>query len=633
MFQWLEKIIALSKPKKREIFLVDRGNFAASVGEDKNLHIREFISYYLSLAHSPSYAVLINGAWGIGKTYLVKSILKELLDNKSYSYVSLYGLDNVDAIDAALYQSLHPALSSKGAKIAGRAGKAALKFARLDGALSLNDFFEMGKDRLYVFDDLERSILKPEVTMGYINELVEHDGCKVIIVGNEEKLLKLPDYSETREKLIGRSLEVQPEIDGAFAHFLTQITSTPAKRALEKHSQTVVQVFAEASSRNFRVLQQTMWDFERIANCLDESHFVNFEGIKALIGTFFAISIEYKAGRLLQKEIAERPNGLLRAMMRNRDNDVLQNFEIVSKQFSETDLYDSILSNEVLSNLLFKGMVNRELVRESVSLSAFYVDTSIEPAWRTVWYGFEREEAVFDSALKEIEKQFKERAITEIGVILHVVGLRLWLSEIGVLNLSRKEALDQGMNYIQDLYASNSLTVSSGRPFGSESYQGFAGLGLHEIETEDFQSFIKYVEEMQDRVAVDMYPEQAKVLLEDMELDADLFLRKTCSTNSNDNIYAGTPLLAVISPKEFVRRVMSLQAGSRRKVIMALNIRYSNGNLDRYLSDEKDWLVEVNKEFYVAIEALTPMARWGVENALKHYLSEIVFNAKQSLSD
>ncbi len=277
--------------------------------------------------------------------------------------------------------------------------------------------------------------------------------------------------------------------------------------------------------------------------------------------------------------------------MRNRDNNAAQNLEMVSKQFSEADLYDSTLSNEVLSNLLSKGMVNRELVRESVSLSAFYVDTSIEPAWRTVWYGFEREEAIFDSALKEMEKQFKERAITEIGVILHIVGLRLWLSEIGVLNLSRKEALDQGMKYIEDLYASNALPISSGRPFGSESYQGFAGLGLHEIETEDFRDFIKYVEEMQDKVAVDMYPEQAKILLEDMELDADLFLHQICSTNSSDNIYAGTPLLAVILPKEFVRRVMSLQADSRRKVIMALNIRYSNGNLDRYLSDEKTgWL-------------------------------------------
>ncbi|WVV48097.1 hypothetical protein THH46_00165 [Pseudomonas sp. NA13] len=68
-----------------------------------------------------------------------------MLDNKPYSYVSLYGLDNVDAIDAALYQSLHPALSSKGAKIAGRAGKAALKFARLDGALSINDFLKWEK--------------------------------------------------------------------------------------------------------------------------------------------------------------------------------------------------------------------------------------------------------------------------------------------------------------------------------------------------------------------------------------------------------------------------------------------------------------------------------------------------------
>ncbi|QTD35899.1 P-loop NTPase fold protein [Pseudomonas fluorescens] len=632
MFKRIKQAIINHKEKEKEIFRI-KDEKHPTIKNDQNQHIREFIQYYLCLEHSPNFAVLINGAWGIGKTHLVKSILSEAIQKQPYSYVSLYGIDNIDAIDTALYQSLHPALASKSVKIVGRAGKAALKFARIDGVLSISDFLNFGRDRLYVFDDLERAILKPELILGYINELVEHDGCKVIIIGNEQKLLDIPDYLETREKLIGRSLEVQPEIGSAFSHFLTKISSTKASDALKTHSQTVLQVFTEASSRNFRILQQTMWDFERVANCLNDSHFENFEGIKSLIETFFAVSIEYKAGKLTQKDITERPNGLLRAMMQNREKDKTQNLEIADKRFSEADLYNSILSNDVLENLLSKGLVNQEMVRESLDLSSFYVNLSNEPAWRAVWYGYEREEAAFQAALNKMEMQFKERAITEIGVILHIVGIRLWLSKIGVLDISRKDGLEQGMDYIRDLYDRKTLPASSGRSFGPDSYQGFAGLGIHEIETEDFLEFIKFVETMQEKIAKDMYPEQAKSLLDEMELDAEIFLRKTCLTNSNDNIFARTPLLAAISPKEFVTRVIGLQAASRRKVILALNIRYSQGNLEHYLSDEKNWLEKVIEEFYIAIESLTPMGHWSVKNSLKHYLDEFIPKTEQPSSN
>ncbi|PZE10334.1 hypothetical protein DMX10_26405 [Pseudomonas sp. 57B-090624] len=53
---------------------------AASSKENKaqqptqNSHIRDYLKHYLSLEHSPYYAVLISGEWGIGKTFLAKSM-------------------------------------------------------------------------------------------------------------------------------------------------------------------------------------------------------------------------------------------------------------------------------------------------------------------------------------------------------------------------------------------------------------------------------------------------------------------------------------------------------------------------------------------------------------------------------
>ncbi|MBV6748954.1 KAP family NTPase [Pseudomonas chlororaphis] len=624
MWRVFEKIYAFFSAKEKRLLHVEMDDVPLTIVNDENSHVREFLKYYLSLEYSPCYAVLVSGAWGIGKTFLVKVILKELMCDKPLSYVSLYGLDTVDAIDTALYQSLHPVLSSKGAVIAGRTGKAILKMGKVDGVLGVRDFIEHGKDRLYVFDDLERSPLKPEIVLGYINEMVEHDGCKVIIIGNEEKLLEVPGYQETKEKLIGRSLEVQAAVHGAFTHFLSQLKSVSAKKALEENSETVATIFREASATNFRVLQQTVWDFERIANCLEIRHFDSVEGVKTLIETFFAISFEAKAGHLTQMDILARPDSLTRAMMRGSNEEVVLPIDLANNRFSEADLYEPILSKEVLCDLLFKGIANPSLVRESLDRSRFYVDVTTEPAWRTIWHGFERSETDFDTALIEMERQFTAREFLEIGVILHVVGIRIWLSEIGALALTRAESLEQARKYIQDLYSSGGLVPSVAEAFGRINYEGYGGLGIRELAAQDFIEFIKYLEAMQSKVAVDSYPEKARELLEEMESNAGIFLRKICQTNDAGNIYAYVPLLAVIPPGEFVERVMRLDGANKRKVIMALNIRYSHGRLDRDLAAEKVWLIAVGKEFYSAMEPLSPIGRWSVSTALKQYLEPIL---------
>src|SRR4029077_13905269 len=101
------------------------------------------------------FAVFLNGAWGIGKTFLIRKILKEhFTDKKDYVYVSLYGLTNIEEIDSALFQSMYPALGWKGTKIFGRLASAGLKFAKIDPDLQLSEVLNKFKAQIYVFDDL-----------------------------------------------------------------------------------------------------------------------------------------------------------------------------------------------------------------------------------------------------------------------------------------------------------------------------------------------------------------------------------------------------------------------------------------------------------------------------------------------
>ncbi|HYW60792.1 MAG TPA: P-loop NTPase fold protein, partial [Xanthobacteraceae bacterium] len=87
---------------------------------DHNRHVREYLAYYISLTHSPKYAVMINGPWGIGKTFLVRKIMRELGHIGEHVYVSLYGLQSIDEIDSALFSAINPIAGPKGVRIAGR---------------------------------------------------------------------------------------------------------------------------------------------------------------------------------------------------------------------------------------------------------------------------------------------------------------------------------------------------------------------------------------------------------------------------------------------------------------------------------------------------------------------------------
>ncbi len=56
-------------------------------------------------------AIIVDGAWGIGKTYHVLQFIKELKKSKSKQkiiYVSLFGKSNIDEVHTEIYSRLHP---------------------------------------------------------------------------------------------------------------------------------------------------------------------------------------------------------------------------------------------------------------------------------------------------------------------------------------------------------------------------------------------------------------------------------------------------------------------------------------------------------------------------------------------
>ena len=86
-----------------------------------NKHIEEYLDYYFDGKKNFEYAVLLNGAWGSGKTWFVKKYIeKQILKDKKVAYISLNGISKTSEIDEAIFKCIHPVLGSKQAKLAGQ---------------------------------------------------------------------------------------------------------------------------------------------------------------------------------------------------------------------------------------------------------------------------------------------------------------------------------------------------------------------------------------------------------------------------------------------------------------------------------------------------------------------------------
>lgn len=359
------------------------------MASDKNEHIKEYLTYYLSLAHSPNYAVMLTGPWGIGKTYVAKDFLRRVVEGKKkYVYVSLFGLSTIDEIDEAVFQAIYPFLAEKATKIGARVFKTLLKRTGFDPQFKLDEVLNRFNAEIYVFDDLERCEAPINKVLGYINQFVEHEGCKVLILANEKEISDDADYARRREKLIGKTLEVQSAFEDAFNYFISSVDDPSTKSLFKKNASDIDLIYAQSKLNNLRILQQTMWDFERFSSALTTKHRKTSEAMTALLRLFFALSFELKAGRIKSSDLNAR-SGLAAAMAAHLSNQK-SSLTLARERYPEIDLNDTLLADDVLVDCLVRGIVNPHQIRLSLDRSRFFVSVANEPAWRTVWYWTER---------------------------------------------------------------------------------------------------------------------------------------------------------------------------------------------------------------------------------------------------
>lgn len=149
------------------------------------------------------YAIMIDGAWGSGKTFFIKKYMEKSQkeNSKHYIYISLYGVTDISDINKQIRLQYYlgrnrvkqkyeltklgtsivfDILENKGIKE--KYIRQYLNFIKKDSV--------KGCDIVLILDDFERSTVPILDILGHVNGLVEHQRYKVIILANEKEIGK-----------------------------------------------------------------------------------------------------------------------------------------------------------------------------------------------------------------------------------------------------------------------------------------------------------------------------------------------------------------------------------------------------------------------------------------------------------
>ena len=349
----------------------------------------ELVESILDYVRKPytDHAIMINGEWGSGKTYFWNNKVKNKIesteiDGKRYKtiYMSLYGISNLDDISKKIFIEMNPNLNKSIKKILDMRNvssipeyvKTGIDMANSFGFMQTNDKVDYAKffdidDKVLCFDDLERANVDVIDVLGYINNFVEHDHMKTIIICNEKELSKklkstnvemktfiatyilshegkikaenkneeadsslaeeqedkpmveliedkiehifdkANDYERIKEKLIGETFEYIPEFTYIINGVLMRYESNPTLiQFLRRNSNLITQTFNRSGTRNLRILKHALNDFQKIFETT-KKYYPDISDIvlKSLLIFTIAISFEIKAGKVTKDKLKD----------------------------------------------------------------------------------------------------------------------------------------------------------------------------------------------------------------------------------------------------------------------------------------------------------------------------------------
>ena len=575
-----------------------------------NKRVEEYLDYYCDL-EEPSYAVLLKGQWGCGKSHFISCYKNKNL-SKKFIYVSLYGLKETSQIDDALFQSANPRLGSKSvgviSKIAASSLQAATTLDLSNGRAYFRKLATKMKDCILIFDDLERCEIALQEIFGYINDFVEHEKRHVIMIADASKI-ESSKYQEIKEKLIGQELEIKLDIEGALDTFCNSVKVEGCKSFLIKSCFYIQLNYAVSTFNNLRTLKKVIYDFELIYNALPNKALKKEKLLEDILKTLLVLSLEVRGGSIKNNDIEAlfQVNLYLEG---KKEND--SSFVQIRKKYSLP--YSPILGSDFWETFFSTGFFNEQKLSEGVGNSSYFQDENM-PDWMKLWHGLDVSDKEFEHRKQQVLVSLEKKEYTDEPVILHVFGLFLWMSKNGLYSTPSSEILEEFKKYIDGLVNDESLIfIEEERGHNLGAHYSLSYFGREEKE---FNELCEHFNEKRQYLTENkLLPEQAKELLQIMVEDARKFEQILVLSNSDEQKYYNIPILCYLAPEDFVNSLNDTT--DQRTVGSALQRRYEFTNFNELLLDELPWLKEVKNLLRTEIKKRNgKISGWRYKGILK----------------
>lgn len=536
------------------------------------------------------YAIMLNGEWGSGKTYFwnhkIKPKIESMqLNGKRYTaiYMSLYGISNLEEISKKIFiettqlmdKNLKKYMDASGVSTIPEYAKTGLDMANFFGVTQNGDRIDYGEffstdDKVLCFDDLERANVDVIDILGYINNFVEHDHIKTIIICNEKELStklknsnlemktfiatylldkenklniktdkpmverirdtieyvfdKANDYERIKEKLIGETFEYAPEFNYIINGLLMRYEKYPDLiRFLRENTGLIISTFNKSGTRNLRILKHSLTNFKKIFDMVNKSYpNTNHRVLQTMLIFTIAISFEIKAGKITKDKFVNINNNeeykatlvSSRVFMDNRqfyikefDNNYYYNFKAEYRFFKFIEIY---VRTRIFDMKVFKE--DMEVIRNTI-------DTDKLPAYKrllTEEY-WKISDDQFPGVIDEVIEDVKNGRIELINIV-KIFAYFAYFVKRGLINYDMKT--------IKSVFLNGMNIASLTSSYCDNVEDELSRIALEEEQSEDMEEILKHFNNINSKLKEKMYMEKAEDIFKCIPMKMELFYDK-----------------------------------------------------------------------------------------------------------
>jgi len=581
--------------------------------------MEEQLKQYIFETKSSDYAILVTGPWGCGKTFFIKNFIKENLgeyrrnkmnryDPIPNAYVSLNGKSTIDQLRIDILATIDPG-QFKTAKGAEFLLSAALAQAKIRQGINLVGKLKFSSKTILFLDDLERWGGSISEIMGFVNRLVEHERLKVILIADQDILIRLTEKQDTetdnrndsftliKEKTIGKTLKFKQDETTLFSQFIGALKNENCREYLSSRQIDLIDIFRKSNVQSFRVLKRSIEDFQVFWTKLDTDQLIIGTEFDSFTSQYFMFQFEFKKGNFTNSDL-ESYNQYRRSLQNQEE----QKIDQLSNKYKPDLSFHFYLArkefwlNEILGNGATKDQISTVMKKNGCYPNGQKSD------WVQLWYYWRLTSVEFRSLIERIEISLARNDYLVAGEILHIFLLLNSLDEQGIIIFP--DALQSGRNYIDTLFDNNDLEEWNFEKDSMLDWDSHESLGFADRGSQQTKDFVAYMANKLKENTLNNLQHHGLELIEQLRNQTIVFCRRMRPSNESDSLHQ-TPILANTDSSDFCDVFLSLHPEEQTKVLTSINSRYSNqkGRLQP-LIQERDFLESIDRELRSRLEQM-----------------------------